>query len=111
MRSGVKGAVKERCAPPAAQGANVSLGAVVLRPLSAFRTPGHDPIARFGLLNVNHVDTIFSVLGQTCDGSWLRVELPVRPNGKLGRSRLRARFAAYTKSYPRKTGLACALTR
>ena len=84
MRSGVKGAVKERCAPPAARGANVSLGAVVVRPLSAFRRPGRDAIARFGLLNVNHVDTVFSVLGQTCDGSWLHVELPVRPNGATG---------------------------
>jgi hypothetical protein len=84
MRSGVKGAVKERCAAPAARGANVSLGAAAVRPLSAFRTPGHEALARFGLLNANHVDTVFSVLGQTCDGSWLHVELPMRPNGATG---------------------------
>ena len=84
MRSGVEGAVKQKCAPPAARGANVTLGAVVTRPLSAFRTPGRHAIARFGLLNVNGVDTVFSVLGQTCDGTWLHVQLPVRPNGATG---------------------------
>jgi len=84
VRSGVEGAVKQTCAPPAARGANVTLGAVVTRPLSAFRTPGRHAIARFGLLNVNGVDTVFSVLGQTCDGTWLHVQLPVRPNGATG---------------------------
>lgn len=84
VRSGVEGATHETCAPPAARGANVSLGAVVVRPLSVFRTPGHGAIARFGLLNVNGVDTVFSVLGQTCDARWLHVELPLRPNGATG---------------------------
>lgn len=84
VRSGVEGAVHEKCAPPVARGANVSLAAVVVRPLSAFRAPGRGAIARFGLLNVNGVDTVFSVLGQTCDASWLHVELPMRPNGATG---------------------------
>ena len=84
MRSGVEGAVKQTCARPAARGANLSLAAVVTRPLSAFRVPGHRAIARFGLLNVNGVDSVFAVLGQTCDGSWLHVQLPLRPNGATG---------------------------
>jgi len=84
MRSGVEGAVKQTCARPAARGANLSLAAVVTRPLSAFRVPGHRAIARFGLLNVNGVDSVFAVLGQTCDGSWLHVQLPLRPNGSTG---------------------------
>ena len=84
MRSEVEGAVKQTCARPAARGANLSLAAVVTRPLSAFRVPGHRAIARFGLLNVNGVDSVFAVLGQTCDGSWLHVQLPLRPNGSTG---------------------------
>jgi hypothetical protein len=84
MRSGVAGAEKQLCAPPAARGSNVSIAAKATEPLRAFRTPGHAAIARFGLLNVNGVDTVFSVLGQTCDGAWLHVELPVRPNGATG---------------------------
>jgi hypothetical protein len=84
MRSGVEGAVKQKCARPAVRGANLSLAAVVTRPLSAFRTPGHRPIGRFGLLNINGVDSVFGVLGQTCDGSWLHVQLPLRPNGATG---------------------------
>lgn len=83
MRSGVKGAAVGRCAH-LPRDPNVALAAVVRRPLAAFRRPGHGAIARFGLLNVNGVDTVFAVLGVTCDGAWLHVELPVRPNGAAG---------------------------
>ena len=52
--------------------------------MAAFRTPGHGRIARFGLLNVNGVDTVFAVRGISCDARWLRVQLPLRPNGATG---------------------------
>jgi hypothetical protein len=99
MRSGVEGAVKQKCARPAVRGANLSLAAVVTRPLSAFRTPGHRPIGRFGLLNINGVDSVFGVLGQTCDGSWLHVQLPLRPNGATGwvRADHVRQFAVHTR--------------
>lgn len=64
--------------------ANVSYAAVVRRPLVAFRRPGRGPIARFGLLNVNGVDTVFAVRGISCDARWLYVQLPLRPNGVTG---------------------------
>jgi len=44
-------------------GANVSYTAVVRRPVVAFRRPGRDRIARFGLVNVNGVETVFAVRG------------------------------------------------
>jgi hypothetical protein len=84
MHSGVLGVRTQLCAPSAARGANLSVAAKATVPLRAFRTPGRHAVARFGLLNVNGVDTVFSVLGQTCDGTWLRVELPLRPNGATG---------------------------
>jgi lipoprotein-anchoring transpeptidase ErfK/SrfK len=64
--------------------ANASYAAVVRRPLIAFRSPGHGRIARFGLLNVNGVDTVFAVRGISCDARWLHVQLPLRPNGVTG---------------------------
>jgi len=72
-----------RCAtlPPTA---NVSYAAVARRPLVAFRSPGRGRIARFGVLNVNGVDTVFAVRGISCDARWLHVQLPVRPNGATG---------------------------
>jgi lipoprotein-anchoring transpeptidase ErfK/SrfK len=64
--------------------AHVSYAAVVRRPLVAFRAPGRGRIARFGLLNVNGVDTVFAVRGISCDARWLHVQLPLRPNGVTG---------------------------
>jgi lipoprotein-anchoring transpeptidase ErfK/SrfK len=67
--------------------ANASWAAVALRPTTAFASPARTPLARFGLKNVNGARTAFSVLG--CRGDWLRVELPVRPNGAVGWVRAR----------------------
>jgi lipoprotein-anchoring transpeptidase ErfK/SrfK len=54
----------------------------------AFREPGGERIAHFGLKNVNHVDTVFGVLGRqvnaSCRATWLHVQLPLRPNGTTG---------------------------
>ena len=80
---GVLGASTRLCAKLTAE-PNVALAAVVKRPLVAFREPGHGSIARFGLLNANGVDTVFAVRSETCDATWLRVQLPLRPNGATG---------------------------
>jgi lipoprotein-anchoring transpeptidase ErfK/SrfK len=67
---------------------HVAVVAVVMRPTTAYRAPGRSPIARFALLNVNGVPTVFSALGERvdagCRATWLHVELPVRPNGATG---------------------------
>jgi L,D-transpeptidase catalytic domain len=91
MHSGVKGASKQVCAAGSTRpvGApNTAWAAVVTRPLTAFREPGRRPIARFGLVNVNRVDTVFGVLGRrvdsSCRSTWLHVQLPLRPNGVTG---------------------------
>jgi len=64
--------------------ANVSYAAIVRHPVVAFRRPGRDRIARFGLVNVNGVDMVFAVRGISCDAQWLHVQLPLRPNGVTG---------------------------
>jgi hypothetical protein len=60
----------------------------VVRPTVAFRSPGAGRIARFGLVNVNGVRTVFSARTVRLDGRcrpiWYRVQLPLRPNGITG---------------------------
>jgi hypothetical protein len=93
-RSGVEAAIATRVRHCSA-GARVPLGspklsfaAVVRRPTHAFRAPGRRPFAAFGVLNVNQVPTVFSVLGASvtrgCAPRWYRVELPLKPNGITG---------------------------
>src|SRR5438128_6961760 len=64
--------------------ARVSWAAVVVRTAFAYHTPARARIARFGLLNVNGVSTVFGVLGEQVDArcrpQWLHVLLPLRPN-------------------------------
>jgi lipoprotein-anchoring transpeptidase ErfK/SrfK len=64
------------------------VAAVVTRPTTAYTEPGGRPLARFGLLNVNGVPTVFGVLGRRidrgCRPTWLHVQLPIRPNGATG---------------------------
>jgi len=71
----------------------VAAAAVVARPTTAFGAPGGRALARFGLLNVNGVPTVFSVLAARvdarCHATWLHVELPIRPNGATGWVRAR----------------------
>lgn len=54
----------------------------------AYRRPGSGKIAAFGRLNVNHVPTVFGVIGArvdaSCQAAWYRVQLPLRPNGIRG---------------------------
>src|SRR4051812_49178835 len=62
--------------------------AVARRPTVAFRAPGRERIGRFGLVNVNRYPTVFGVLEErldtSCRATWLRVALPMRPNGITG---------------------------
>ena len=56
----------------------------------AYATPGGELLRRFGRLNANGVPTAFGVLSRIrCAGEWLRVQLPVRPNGLVGWVRAR----------------------
>lgn len=59
----------------------------------AYRAPGRNAFASFGLRNVNGVSTVFAVqarrVGPGCRARWLRVQLPLRPNGVRGWIRAR----------------------
>jgi lipoprotein-anchoring transpeptidase ErfK/SrfK len=54
----------------------------------AYRRPGGGVLARFGKVNVNGYPTVLGVLAErldrSCEAAWLRVELPVKPNGATG---------------------------
>ena len=71
----------------------VAYVAVVQRPTRAFRRPGRAAFARFGLKNVNGVETVFGVTGavrtRSCRTTWYHVQLPMRPNGTSGYVRAR----------------------
>ena len=68
--------------------AGASWAALLVRPAVAYRAPDRARIARFGLLNVNGVSTVFGVVGEQVDARcrtrWLHVLLPMRPNGAVG---------------------------
>ena len=87
QRAGVRAASVERCAAGSVR-AVAPQAAVVTAPVTAFRTPGRGRIEHFGLLNVNRFPTVFGVLAERvdarCAATWLRVELPLRPNGATG---------------------------
>ena len=71
----------------------VAYAAVVQRPVRAYRRPGRAGFARFGLENVNRVETVFGVTGavltRSCRATWYHVQLPMRPNGASGYVRAR----------------------
>jgi lipoprotein-anchoring transpeptidase ErfK/SrfK len=71
----------------------VAYVAVVQQPTRAFRRPGRAAFARFGLKNVNGVETVFGVTGavltRSCRATWYHVQLPMRPNGAVGYVRAR----------------------
>ena len=99
-----------RSAPPAAckAGSKRSMrterrafAAVARTGLRAYRSPRGKPIARFGKLNVNGVETVFGVLAKVVDArcdAWYRVQLPIRPNGSVGFVR-----ASAVRLFPVKT--------
>jgi lipoprotein-anchoring transpeptidase ErfK/SrfK len=89
--AGARKTVVHRCASGTQRSLGTRLAAVaaiVVRPTTAFRTPGSGSIARFTLKNVNGAPTVFGVLGERLDGgcnpTWLHVQLPLRPNGATG---------------------------
>ncbi|MDP8911308.1 MAG: L,D-transpeptidase, partial [Actinomycetota bacterium] len=67
--------------------------AVVRTRATAYRRPGRGPIATFRRLNVNGVPNVLAVRGvlraATCEPSWYRVQIPVRPNGTVAYVRAR----------------------
>jgi len=67
--------------------------AVVRSRARAYRTPGVGPIGRFGHDTAYGVPTVFSVraavLGRSCEVAWYRVQLPLKPNGRVGYVRAR----------------------
>jgi L,D-transpeptidase catalytic domain len=64
--------------------------AIVRHPVVVHTRPSQTApeLARFGLLNVNGVRTVFALraarLGASCHAAWFRVQVPVRPNGVTG---------------------------
>jgi lipoprotein-anchoring transpeptidase ErfK/SrfK len=77
-----------RCSSPAVKPLRtraVAFAAFVRDDVQAYRRPHGEPLARFGPINQNGVPTVLGVLGRAqCEGEWLRVQLPRRPNGLLG---------------------------
>ena len=71
----------------------VAYVAVVQQPTRAYHRPGRAAFARFGLKNVNGVETVFGVTGavvtRSCRATWYHVQLPMRPNGAVGYVRAR----------------------
>jgi hypothetical protein len=59
----------------------------------AYGRPGAGPIARFLHYNVNGVPTALgvraAVLRRDCGAAWYRVQLPIKPNGRVGYVRAR----------------------
>jgi lipoprotein-anchoring transpeptidase ErfK/SrfK len=89
--AGAKPKAAERCRPKSVQSMATSrrtYAAVVRKRAIAYRTPGKRELARFGPRNVNGVPTVFAVLARQvdrhCVASWLRVRLPMKPNGITG---------------------------
>src|SRR5439155_21090823 len=87
-RAGAHKTIVRRCAAGARQplgSSRLAWAAVVIRPTTAYRSPGGSAIQRFGLRNVNGAATVFAVAGMEldvrCRVAWLHVALPIHPNG------------------------------
>jgi hypothetical protein len=76
------GAVRRLASPARAY------AALVRRPARAYGQPGAGAIARFGRDNAYGIPTVFAVraavLRRDCRPGWYRVQLPIKPNGRLG---------------------------
>jgi hypothetical protein len=94
-RGGTLGAQVARCTPVAFERLGTptrAYGAAARRRLGIHDAPGGAVIERFGRLNANGVPTVFGVVGRAVDGgcgTWYRVRLPRKPNGRLGWVRAR----------------------
>ena len=62
--------------------------AIVRSHATAYRRPGGAALADFGKVNVNDYPTVFGILGKLvradCGVTWLKAELPIKPNGITG---------------------------
>lgn len=62
--------------------------AVAGEPLAARESPGGPVLARFDIVNQNDFPTLFSVRARkvdaSCRAAWYLVQLPLRPNGRIG---------------------------
>jgi lipoprotein-anchoring transpeptidase ErfK/SrfK len=67
---------------------SVAYSAVPKRAIRAYRRPGGALLATFPRINDLHYPTTFSIVGaivtRSCDASWYRAKLPMRPNGVVG---------------------------
>jgi lipoprotein-anchoring transpeptidase ErfK/SrfK len=65
-----------------------AFAAVAKGQVRVYRRPGRPPLARLKRLNENGYPTTFLIVGaittRSCDASWYRVNLPMRPNGVVG---------------------------
>src|SRR5581483_443750 len=91
QRAAVKAKAVVRCKPGAVvqmRSASLAYAGVAANGAAAYDRPRGKVAARFGKVNVNDYPTIFGVLGKVvtrgCKASWYRVQLPMRPNGKVG---------------------------
>jgi lipoprotein-anchoring transpeptidase ErfK/SrfK len=95
LTSGVLAEKADRCAPRyrSLESPTRAWAAIVRSHATAFRAPGGRRIARFGAVNANDYPTVFGVLGKLvrpdCKVAWLKVELPIKPNGITGWIRAR----------------------
>src|SRR5690242_12654881 len=68
--------------------ANRTYVATVIASARAYRRPGGPLVRRFGKVGIDGgpqvLGVVGEVLGPRCDRRWLRVQLPIRPNGATG---------------------------
>lgn len=94
-RNGVLAVHAQRCAPGYRSLASPRQAyAAIVRSVSvAYRAPGGPVLAHFGKVNVNDYPTVFGVVGEQltarCGIPWLKVQLPIKPNGVTGWIRTR----------------------
>jgi lipoprotein-anchoring transpeptidase ErfK/SrfK len=95
VRSGALAEKSEGCAPRyrSLESPTRAWAAIVRSSATAFRAPGGRRIAGFGEVNVNDYPTVFGVVGKLvradCTVAWLKVQLPIKPNGITGWIRAR----------------------
>jgi lipoprotein-anchoring transpeptidase ErfK/SrfK len=86
----VLAAEAHRCAPGfrSLVSPKLAWAAVVRSHATAYRAPGSRPFAAFGKVNANDYPTVFGVRGKLvrrdCSARWLKVALPIKPNGVTG---------------------------
>jgi lipoprotein-anchoring transpeptidase ErfK/SrfK len=70
--------------PDAGPAGPPALIATLSAPTAYWATPGGPPVATLAATNPFGAPQVLAVIGGTGAGGWLRVELPIRPNGSTG---------------------------